>query len=357
MDNDITGLGEGYLPVFAPKVFTEILRVIEPYLVGMDADPMDQCYRMACRVCDYWSFQGAARHVISAIMIALVDAVAKAHSVPSYKILGRESASPFTLYGSGGDSPDPKSMSREIDQLTRLGIVLFKIRARKEQVTKTVWTMKNAARSGIRVGVDMTQNLARPSQTPEDILAFVESVHESGLGHLSFLEEIFGPEAISHYPEFRKRIDVPVTGGEIVTTAEELLERLDQGFYDWVQPDATVVGGPLEVLRVFDRASARGTETVVHCWGGGVCQMANYHCAWAAGAGMAEWPMPAYPLREGLLAQQLDIRNGQLHPVDTPGLGVQLTPEIEEEFPFREDAIYSCLPVFQPDPDPAIWSS
>jgi hypothetical protein len=44
-----------------------------------------------------------------------------------------------------------------------------------------------------------------------------------------------------------------------------------------------------------------------------------------------------------MLAEPWRIERGQLLLSDTPGLGVRLTPEIEREFPFREDAVYRCL--------------
>jgi L-alanine-DL-glutamate epimerase-like enolase superfamily enzyme len=71
--------------------------------------------------------------------------------------------------------------------------------------------------------------------------------------------------------------------------------------------------------------------------------MANDHAALAGGGTVAEWPIKPYALREAMLAEPWRIERGQLLLSDTPGLGVRLTPEIEREFPFREDAVYRCL--------------
>ena len=38
LENGLTGYGEGYLAVFAPKVFTEIVNLISPYLIGEDCN-------------------------------------------------------------------------------------------------------------------------------------------------------------------------------------------------------------------------------------------------------------------------------------------------------------------------------
>src|SRR5476651_298255 len=77
LDDGTVGLGEGYLAVFAPQVFVEIVNLIAPHLLGREAGEIQRRYRDMCQVTDYWSLQGAARHVISALEMALVDAKAK----------------------------------------------------------------------------------------------------------------------------------------------------------------------------------------------------------------------------------------------------------------------------------------
>ena len=72
--------------------------------------------------------------------------------------------------------------------------------------------------------------------------------------------------------------------------------------------------------------------------------MANYHAAFAGGALLAEYPMPPFALRDALFAEPLRIKGGRLYPPQAPGIGIRLTPEIETQFRFREDAVYSCLP-------------
>jgi L-alanine-DL-glutamate epimerase-like enolase superfamily enzyme len=97
------------------------------------------------------------------------------------------------------------------------------------------------------------------------------------------------------------------------------------------------------VLEVFEKAKVSNTDVFVHCWGGPVCMAANYHAALAAGGKVAEWPMPAYPLRSEMMLESWKIENGILTISEQPGLGVKLTPEIEEKYKYREDAVYSCL--------------
>jgi len=343
LDDGTTGLGEGYLAVFAPRVFVEIVKLIAPYLAGKPASDLHQRYREMCMVTDYWSLQGAARHAISACEIALLDANAKQLGIPAYRLLGGRSVEAIRLYGSGGDSITPAAMQAELDLLSERGIDLFKIRARNHQVAKTAWTLDHAARRGIGVAVDMAQNLHNPAQSVGDVVRFVEAVATRSPQPIHFLEEALGPADIESYPLLRAKVNCQIAGGEIVTTAQELCRRVQQKYYDLAQPDATVIGGIHQMLEVFAACRQSGCQAVVHCWGSAVCMMANYHAAFAGGGQLAEWPMPRYPLRDELLVHPLHIADGALLPPTEPGLGVRLTPEIEARYPFREDALYTCL--------------
>ncbi|MCW5852130.1 MAG: mandelate racemase/muconate lactonizing enzyme family protein [Anaerolineae bacterium] len=344
LDDGTTGLGEGYLAVFAPAVFVAIVDLIAPYLLGRDANQIHARYRDMCQVTDYWSLQGAARHVISALEIALLDARAKQLGVPAHALLGGRAVEAMRLYGSGGDSITLEDMQAELDLLSERGIGVFKIRARNHQVDKTVWTLDHAARRGIAVAVDMTQNLANPAQTVGDVVRFLDAVQARTAHPLFFLEEALGPADVDSFPALRARTSTRIAGGEIVTTAQELCQRVRRGLYDLAQPDATVIGGVYQTLEVFAACRQHGCETVVHCWGSAVGLLANYHAAFAGGGRLAEWPMPAYDLREVLLVEPLRIQDGALRPPTAPGLGVQLTPEIEARYPFRPDAVYMCFP-------------
>lgn len=343
VENGETGLGECYLPVYAPNVFKSLIELITPVLIGRSVFEVNKIYNDLCVQTGWWSMQGAARHAISAIEIALQDCRAKLLGVPVYKMLGGSHNDSIQLYGSGGDSAHPDAMEKEFDQLEKLGIGIFKIRARKEQIHKTAYCLQTGAERRIEIAVDMTQNLANPPQPVADAVQFVETVEAVSGRKIYFLEEALGPSDVNSFRMLRKKINTKVAGGESITTPKELSQRVELGTYDIVQPDTTVCGGIGPVLDVFTSAHRHSCEVVVHCWGGPVGMMANYHAAFAGGGKLAEWPMPYFPLREELMVEPWDIEDGRLTLPDVPGLGVYLPSDIEEKYPFREEAVYTCL--------------
>ena len=357
LDSGIAGIGEGYLAVFAPLVFKSIVDLLTPYLVGKDATDIPRRLADMRSVCDYWSLQGAARHVISAIEIALWDAKGKSAGLPVHALLGTARAESIDIYGSGGCCDRKEQFLREMDLLDGKGIALYKIRSVKRDLHRTAWVLEQAASRGIRVGVDMCQNLADPPQSVDDAAGFVEGVKRLTNVEMVFVEEALGPDAPENFQALRQRIDVPVYGGEIITTPREMIDRLRAGTYDGVQPDASVIGGISAVMEVFAAARPAGVRVVVHAWGGPAAIMASYHAAFAGDGDLVEWPMLYHPLTDDMIGDRAPIRNGRLIRPDSPGIGVVLTPEIEARYPFDPSAVYSCmLADYGPPPDD-YWAS
>jgi len=198
----------------------------------------------------------------------------------------------------------------------------------------------------------MCQNLADPPQAVEDVVSFVEAVHRLTPHRMIFLEEAVGPDAPEGFKELRSRIDVPVYGGEIITTPKEMITRMEMGAYDTVQPDASVIGGISAVMDIFEAGQRTNTGVVVHAWGGAAAIMASYHAAFAAGGTLVEFPMLYFPLGEEMIGDQGKIVDGRLLKPTAPGLGLTLTPEMEARYPFDETAVYSCvLNDWGPPPD------
>ncbi len=343
LDNGVTGLGEGYLAVFAPRVFEAIVELTRPYVVGRDGFDVVRRVKDLCSVCDYWSLQGAARHVTSAYEIALVDAKSKSLGVPAYALFGGARSDSIAAYGSGGCCDAKEQFLREFELMESLGIELYKIRAVKEDVYRTAWVLEEAGKRGIRVGVDMCQNLADPPQAVEDVVRYVTAVRECTDHEILFLEEAIGPDCPEGFKALRSRVDIEICGGEIITTPKEMIGRIEDGVYDFTQPDASVIGGIGAVMEVFEAARANDTGVVVHAWGGAAAIMASYQAAFAAGGKLVEYPMLAFPLAAEMMQDQGRIVDGRVVRPSAAGIGVSLTKEMEARYPFDETAVYSCM--------------
>lgn len=355
LDNGVKGIGEGYLAVFAPLVFKSIVELCTPQVVGKDAFDIERRTRDLRSLCDYWSLQGAARHVISAFEIALQDAKGKSLDRPVYDLLGGARLDSIQIYGSGGCCDAKVQFIRELELLQSKGIELYKIRSVKRDIFRTAWILEEAAKRGISVGIDMCQNLADPPQAVEDVVHFVSEVRKVSQQPILFLEEAIGPDAPEGFKALRRQIDIPVYGGEIITTPKEMITRMKDGVYDGVQPDASVMGGISAVMDIFAASRGTGTRVVVHAWGGAAAIMASYHAAFAADGDLVEYPMLDFPLGAEMIGDQGQIVSGRLIRPTTPGIGVTLTPEMEARYPFDPAAVYSCALIDFGPPSDEYW--
>ena len=199
LENGIKGYGEGYLGVFAPKVFRSIIELCTPYLIGKDGFDINRRYKDLCSICDYWSLQGAARHTTSAIEIALVDAKSKSQNCPAYKLFGNSNNKEIEVYGSGGICDSKEHFIEELELLKSLGIKKYKIRAVPSDIFKTAWVLKESRKYKIDVGIDMCQNLADPPITADDVINYINLVKKISKEKILFLEEAVGPMDISGF--------------------------------------------------------------------------------------------------------------------------------------------------------------
>ena len=88
-----------------------------PNLLHKEAFNLEQKVSDLCRVCDYWSLQGAARHVTSTFEIALADAKAKSSGVPVHQLFGKVQVEKMRMYGSGGCCDQKDHFIRELEML------------------------------------------------------------------------------------------------------------------------------------------------------------------------------------------------------------------------------------------------
>ena len=349
------GYGEGYLGVFAPKVFESIVDLCKPYLLGKDGMDIKRRYLDLCSVCDYWSLQGAARHTTSAIEIALIDAKSKSLEVPAYKMFGDNFNDKVEVYGSGGICDSKEHFIEELDYLKSLGIKKYKIRSTEKDILRTAWILQEANKYKIEIGIDMCQNLTDPPLSAQEVISFINDVRKISSENILFLEEAVGPTDIKGFKKLKENFDIKICGGEIITTQEEMISRINLGTYDFVQPDASVIGGIQSVLEIFNHAKSKGVDTVVHAWGGPVAIMANYHACFAAGGKLVELPMIPYDLEPDLFTDQRKIVDGCLIRPEKPGISITMNHNIENKYKFDESAVYSCVVVDRGQPNDDYW--
>ena len=212
--------------------------------------------------------------------------------------------------------------------------------------------LKEARKYKIDVGIDMCQNLADPPIDAGEVINYIKNVKNISKEKILFLEEAVGPTDIKGFKKLKETLNIDICGGEVITTPLEMIERINLDIYNFVQPDASVIGGMHAVKEVFEHAK---TKPVVHAWGGPVAIMANYQVAFGCNGNLVEFPMIPYKLEPIMFGDQRVIKDGNLLRPENPGIGITMNDKIEKDFSFDKESVYSCVVVDRGQPKDSFW--
>jgi L-alanine-DL-glutamate epimerase-like enolase superfamily enzyme len=229
----------------------------------------------------------------------------------------------------------PERLRAEVAGYRDAGFTAVKIRAgtSPEADRAKAELCRAAIGPGIGLAVDAVQGSNPQPWSASQAIAAGQRLSDLDL---LWFEEPCAATDVEGYRACRRALDIPIAGGESCTTLLEFEQFLEGGAVDIAQPDAAHVGGIIETLRVAALAAERGIEVAVHAWASGGCVMANYHAGFAApNCHWLEYPTQPNPLITALLTQPLEVVDGYVLAPTGAGLGIDVTPELEERFAYK----------------------
>lgn len=272
--------------------------------------------------------RGFAIRGLSAVDLALWDLLGKVVAQPVSRLLGGVTDS-VPAYGSGGyyRPGDPiAQIEEEISSYIRLGLSDVKIKvgglppdvdaARVERARKIVGPQG-------RVALDANNAWRMPS----DAIRFIRMVEEFDPW---WIEEPLPPDDIAGHAEIARSVDLPVATGEIHSSRWDFKQMIAAGAADILQPDAAVIGGVSEWMKVAHAAAVFDLPVAPH-WNHEV----HVHLAAAVANCLAvEW----FDVDQDIVNFERLLRNpvrptaGRLEVPDLPGLGLDFDQEAVERY-------------------------
>lgn len=329
------GVGEAGAGIMAAAAVPGIVDAFRPYLVDV---PFTSPLAVGDHLRDYtafWSRGGILSGVAGAIETAVLDAVAKREGVPAHEILGGAKRTRIEAYASGGLGTTFDEVAGWAAEQFAAGFGTVKFRAMTDPDT-TIDLLDHVVGqlpAGGRFIIDAVQACASSPWSVED--AIHVGRHAASLG-ARWYEEPCQADDVAGFARVRAAVDVPISGVESNGTVREFAELVAAGGVDIVQPDVTFVGGPRAFSRVAGLAREASIDCVPHVWGSAVTFAANLHTVFAEpSVELFEFCTLPNPLREALRVEPVDFADGTIGAPTAPGLGVELTEEIEQRFAFR----------------------
>lgn len=366
-DSGLTGVGETYAGYFFPEGVPTIVDFFKPILVGNGVEDIPELWRRMYHCGNFWCRVGLGTIVLAGIEAALWDLKGKALGKPVYKLLGEAWKKGFTktqdgkylysehsklpCYATGGPSNFPiTKLASKIDFYCSLGFRGVKLGAgayykdkgsdiSNDPAKAADFEASKAAYIRQRFGSDLwlafdahMGNHSKLTWGLETATAVAKALEPF---NLIFFEEPLHYTRPDEYAELVKRTTTPIAGGECLTSVSEWQTFINNDCFHIGQPDASFTAGLDQFMQVASLLSAHGRSVAPHAWGAGASQMQNIHCGFACPNTTILEVAPAYgPLHSELIGDSLQIKDGYVLPPEKPGLGIELTDDIINRFPF-----------------------
>jgi len=307
------------LTAHAGPVVSIIADYLAPLIVDEPVDGVDdiaELWDLMARVgAAHVGTGGPLSYAISAVDLALHDALGRREGVPVYDLLGGPAHDAVECYGTGTD----------VAKLADLGFTRFKIPCPWPEPgpagVESAVAAVSAARSVVGDAALMLDGWA--VMDAHEAASVCRALESHGL---RFVEDIVHPDDIDGYADLRAATSVPLAAGERWYGVSAFEHHAARGNVDVVQPDPLWVGGATATVRIAAVARRHDLDLAIHC---GVNDGYGQHLCFALAenilgemyVGSARSLAGSYRATPGMALPD----GGRLVPSDAPGFGIELT--------------------------------
>ena len=327
-DEGLSGLGIGASIQDAPDVGVAMVEHLKQVLIGRD--PLDNerhWYEM-------WrpklvGRRGISTRVISGIDIALWDLKGKIAGLPVYKLLGGFT-NKIDTYIAGGyyeEGKGLKELAEEMEVNMDLGARAVKMKIGAVPINEDVErvrVVRETVGPDVKVMVD-ANNAYRHYQA-------IEFARKAEKYDLFWFEEPVEPDDYIGQREITQSTSIPVAAGENEYTRYGFRDMINHRAVDILQPDALIMGGVTEFMKVVALAQANDLDIAPHG-----AQEVHIHLVTAISNGLIlEYYRDSVdPMHGNMYKETLTIKDGYVYAPDRPGLGLELNYEALEPHRLR----------------------
>jgi len=338
-DSGIVGWAEAHHGRSPGAVAHLINTTLKQLVMGMDAhDVVGVWAKVYQKQLGSHGMGAAAAIGLSGIDTALWDIRGKALGVPLYKLLGGRST-PIVAYAGGVSLgyQEPAALVAEAQPLVASGYKAVKLRVGDSPARDLarVAAVRKALGDDITILVD-----ANTGYTVADARKVMPALDDYGVG---WLEEPFPAHDYVSYAQAVTFGNVPLAAGENHYTRFEFHRLIDDGYITILQPDLSKTGGVTEAMRIAHLASAWKLPINPHTSMTGLNMAATIHFLCAIdNAGYFEGDVSKDNLfRDELVSKPYEVdASGCVHPLERPGLGLEVNERFLAAHPVIEGPAY-----------------
>ncbi len=341
-DEGIVGLGEAGTWAFL-EAAGQVVETFRRYLIGQNPLNIEHHWQYMYR-CHH--FRGAAiMGALSAIDIALWDIKGKYYGVPCYELMGGRTRDKARVYYHVFGKTREELVQGCIDAKKRGFTAIGHLTPFEDFRLDDRFSLSYAQR--INEGIESVAQYREAVGDEVDLCIEIHrqlTVHEAiqlGKGieqfRPMFYEDPVRPDGFDDMAEVASKVDVPIATGERIHTINEFAMLLSRKACRYIRPDVCMCGGLTHAKKIAALAEGFGVEVVPH---NPLSPVSTAACIQLA-ACIPNFAIQEFPLGEDeapknrIVKSTVKLENGYLIIPDAPGIGVELNPDAEKEFPYR----------------------
>jgi D-galactarolactone cycloisomerase len=333
-DDGIVGYGEVSGPVAPIRGY---LASLKPFYVGrriFDAAQIEAYIRGKL----YHFGEGHFAACISALNVALHDAMGKALDLPVHDLIGGRAVDRVPCYATTGyvtrdGMAGLEAQLAKVDKRAFAGVKI-KIGLNPRSDVERVRLARRMLGDDLLLMVDVNGNY-----TPDLALQSIRAIEPY---NIHWYEEPLPPHDVAGHAELRARSAIPIATGEGLHGLHEFKALIDARAIDILQPALAKCGGLAGARAIAVLADAANVRLIPGVWGGAVIVAAAIHFLASRPAAphtdnvpyptMLEFDIAENPLRDRLVRQPLQPEAGGIAVPTAPGLGLELDPAGIDKF-------------------------
>ena len=325
-DNGTVGVGECWASGAEPRALVATIEdELAPTLTGADPLAVGAAWERCNKIAHISARQGILRAALAGIDIALWDILGKVAGLPVWRLLGgfTDRVFPYASAGLYAPGKTPTDQGAEMAGYVAKGFKAVKMKvggAPFDEDVARVATVREAVGPDVRVMVD-----ALGIMTPPQALRFAAAIAPYDI---YWFEQPVATDDIRGLAAVNQRGSIPVSANENAVDRGHFRTLITDDAARFIQFDVLVVGGPTEGRRIATLAEAWHLPITLHHAASVVCMAANLHLAAAVpNCDSVEYHMLHQWLFDRVAGGGWPLQGGWIHLGDTPGLGLDLTPD------------------------------
>lgn len=358
---------------FTQRIFavaTAIERHLKPFLLGRDADRIEEIWNMSM-VHGYWRNGPVLNNAISGVDQALWDIKGKRANMPLCSLLGGKSRPAANVYVHA-DGETKEEVTDNVRRFMQQGYRFIRVQMGgyggsgspmvkpKNAPPGAYFDPRDYARRMLDMIAHVRGQVGEAVELLHDIHERLAPIHAVQFAKdvepfkLFFLEDALAPEDMHWFRVIRRQSATPLAMGELFNNPHEWQMLIQERLIDFIRMHISQMGGITPARNVAIFANLYGVRTA---WHGPsdtspVGHAANLHLdLWHPNFGIQEWYRPTeldYAIFPGLPI----VEAGYLYPNNQPGLGIDIDEKLAAKYPCQ-DIIEDWTQTRTPDGSPA----